>query len=76
MAALLNFSRSALCSSCVSRVVGDDIAQLCFPFRRQLRGKKKSVKRPTTINVKLLVDIKGFGPKGTLHHDCNCQFVC
>lgn len=74
--AALAFARSTLCSSCIHRMVGDDISHLWFPFYRQLRGKKKSAKRPTTINVKLLEDIIGFGRKGNAHHHRNCQYLC
>lgn len=56
--------RSPLCLSCMRRVVGDDLTQSWYPFHRQLRGKKKTAKRPTTIKVKLLEDIKGYGRKG------------
>ena len=66
MTALSTSARSTLCSSCIQRISGGDISQLWFPFHRQLRGKKKSTKLPTTINVKLLDDIKGFGRKGNL----------
>ncbi|KAL9125733.1 MAG: hypothetical protein Q9217_005104 [Psora testacea] len=31
-----------------------------------MRGKKKSAKKPNTINVKLLKDIKGYGRKGSI----------
>lgn len=34
------------------------------PFYVQTRGKKKTPNKPTTINVKLLVDMKGYGRKG------------
>ena len=74
--AALGFARSTLCSSCIHRIAGDDISHLWFPFYRQLRGKKKSAKRPTTINVKLLEDIIGFGRKGNAHHHCNRQHLC
>ena len=68
MTALSTSARSDLCSSCIRRVAGGDISQLWFPFHRQLRGKKKkTTKLPTTINVKLLDDIKGFGRKGNVH---------
>lgn len=75
MAALSIPIRSTLCSSCIRRMVGYDISQLWFPSHRQLRGKKKSAKRPTTINVKLLEDIIGFGRKGNQHSVCNSQYV-
>ncbi|CAF9942233.1 hypothetical protein IMSHALPRED_003427 [Imshaugia aleurites] len=66
MATLSISARSSLCASCIRRISWDDISQLWFPFHRQLRGKKKSAKRPTTINVKLLEDIVGFGRKGSI----------
>lgn len=76
MAALSISARSTLCPSCIRRIAGDDISQLWFPFQRQLRGKKKSAKPPTTINVKLLEDITGFGRKGNGHRGFNiCQSV-
>lgn len=76
MAALSTYARSTLCSSCIRRIASDDISQLWFPFHRQLRGKKKSAKRPTTINVKLLEDIEGFGRKGNAHCGLDVQYVC
>jgi len=36
------------------------------PFRTQIRGKKKKVKLPPTINVKLMKDVRGYGRKGKL----------
>ncbi|KAL6718962.1 Fructose-bisphosphate aldolase 1 [Lecanora helva] len=58
--------KTALCFSCWRRAIGDDIPQSQFPFQRQLRGKKKSAKRPTTIKVRLLQDITGYGRKGSI----------
>ena len=59
-----NILRSPLCSSCIRRIALNDRSQSIFPFHRQVRGKKKSAKRPTTIKVELLEDIKGYGRKG------------
>lgn len=66
MTGLMFVSRTPLCLNCLRRTIGDDISQSFFPFHRQLRGKKKTAKRPTTINVKLLQDIPGYGRKGTV----------
>ena len=71
MAALSTSARYTCCSFCIRRIARDDVSQLWFPFYRQLRGKKKSAKRPTTINVKLLEDISGFGGKGKVLCDRN-----
>lgn len=64
MAGLLSSARNPLCLACIRRLAGDDLSQSWFPFYRQLRGKKKIAKRTTTIKVKLLEDIKGYGKKG------------
>ena len=74
MAALSTSARSTLCTTCIRRIAGDDISHLWLPFHRQMRGKKKSAKGPTTINVKLLEDIEGFGQKGKAH--CGCSIQC
>lgn len=64
-------SRTPLCLNCLRRTIGDDISQSFFPFHRQVRGKKKkTAQRPTTINVKLLQDIPGYGRKGTVLTPC------
>lgn len=63
MAHLVSSFKNPLCFSCIRRIIGDDIAQSWFPFHRQVRGKKK-IAQPTTIKVKLLQDIKGYGKKG------------
>jgi hypothetical protein len=47
---------------CIRRIAGFGDA-LQFPVAQQIRGKKK-LARATTIKVKLLRDIAGFGRKG------------
>ena len=64
MAGLLSSARNPLCLVCIRRLAGDDLSKSWFPFYRQLRGKKKIARRTTTIKVKLLEDIKGYGKKG------------
>ena len=50
--------------SCKRQLIADDLSKACSPFYKQVRGKKKTAKRITTINVKLLEDVKGYGKKG------------
>lgn len=64
MAGRLGFPRSPLCLSCMRRIAGDGLPQLSPPSLTQIRGKKKTAKKITTINVRLLADIKGYGRKG------------
>ncbi|KAL2046351.1 hypothetical protein N7G274_001798 [Stereocaulon virgatum] len=66
MAGLCNSARTPLCLACTRRLVRDDLSQLWSPFFTQIRGKKKTAKRPTTIKVKLLEDIKGYGKQGSI----------
>ena len=67
MARLSISARNSLCISCIRQLVVDDLSKSWFPFYRQVRGKKKTAKRITTINVRLLEDIRGFGKKGSVH---------
>lgn len=65
MARLAISARNPLCISCIRQLVVDDLSKSWFPFYRQVRGKKKTAKRITTINVRLLEDIRGYGKKGS-----------
>ena len=65
MAGLSISTRNPLCISCIRQLVADDLSKSWFPFHRQVRGKKKTTKRITTINVRLLEDIRGYGKKGS-----------
>ena len=65
MARLPISARSPFCISCIRQLVADDLSKSWFPFYRQVRGKKKTAKRITTINVRLLEDIRGYGKKGS-----------
>lgn len=58
-------ARNPLCLSCIRQLVADDLSKSWFPFHRQVRGKKKT-KRITTINVRLLEDVTGYGKKGSI----------
>ena len=64
MANLARFSKSIHCLFCLRRIASYDIHDFVLPFHRQLRGKKKRIKHPDLINVKLLVDTPGFGREG------------
>jgi hypothetical protein len=56
------------CISCIRRALNPFRPSPASPslFQQQLRGKKKLVKPASTIKVKLLKDIKRYGPKGTV----------
>ena len=64
MSALSFLSARPMCLFCMGQAIRDDLAQTPRLSYTQLRGKKKAAKKPTTINVKLLKDIKGYGRKG------------
>lgn len=65
MASLIRFSNSPQCLSCLKRVTNFDITFHILPFHRQLRGKKKLGKAAAgMVNVQLLEDVPGYGPKG------------
>ena len=66
MAGLPSLRGTSICFACIRRLARDDLSESLFPFQRQLRGKKKTAKRPTTVNVRLLEDIQGYGKKGEL----------
>lgn len=66
MAGRASLLRTSICSNCLRQAVVDDISQSIFPFYRQIRGKKKTSKGPTTINVKLLQDMPGYGRKSKI----------
>lgn len=63
MANLATLSQSPRCLFCLRRIASYDISDLVVPFRRQLRGVKKG-RISTVLNVKLLKDVHGYGPKG------------
>ena len=65
MAGLSLSARNPLCISCIRQLVADDLSKSGSPFYQQVRGKKKTAKRITTINVRLLEDIRGYGKKGS-----------
>ncbi|MCJ1281686.1 hypothetical protein MMC26_001008 [Xylographa opegraphella] len=63
-----SFTRSSMvpqCFACIRQVLGNDLSLPLSPFRTQVRGKKK-LRLPTTINVKLLRDVRGYGRKGSI----------
>lgn len=72
LSALIRIPKAPQYQSCFRPVFEVDRYQpVISPFRTQVRGKKK-VKAPTTLNVKLLKDIKGYGRKGkhtSLHYE-------
>lgn len=51
------------CLFCLRRIATSDISDLVVPFQRQLRGIKKG-KAAVVLNVRLLADVQGYGPKG------------
>lgn len=51
------------CLFCLRRIANSDISDLIVPFQRQLRGVKKG-KVVRVLNVRLLEDTQGYGPKG------------
>ena len=63
MASFTAASKYQLCSSCMRRAFLGDVSLPRPLAQYQVRGKKKLAKR-TTINVKLLADVRGYGPKG------------
>lgn len=64
MSSIVGILRRPTCVSCLRRLAGEDLIPWVRPSHLQLRGKKRSAKSPETINVKLLVDMKGYGRKG------------
>ncbi|KAL9635062.1 MAG: hypothetical protein Q9164_003707 [Protoblastenia rupestris] len=66
MSALSFLSARPMCLLCMGQAIRDDLAQTSRLSYTQLRGKKKAARKPTTINVKLLKDIKGYGRKGSI----------
>ena len=66
MSLLARNSRMPQCFACIRQALGSDLSLPPSPFRTQVRGKKK-IRLPTTINVKLLRDIRGYGRRGQLH---------
>jgi len=67
MAGRVSYVKRPICLTCWRRLAGEEIPPPSRFSFIQTRGKKKSAKKPTTINVKLLVDMKGYGRKGILH---------
>ena len=65
MSLLARNSRAPQCFACIRQVLGSDLSLPLSPFRTQVRGKKK-IRLPTTINVKLLRDVRGYGRRGQL----------
>lgn len=57
-------ARRRLCLNCIRSSIGEDGPQVAAPSWTQVRGKKKKVKGSETINVRLLVNMKGYGRKG------------
>ena len=64
MSALSALPKRPICLNCVRRIAGEDARQSLSPTFVQLRGKKKMAKKPDTINVRLLVNMKGYGRRG------------
>ena len=56
--------RVPFCLQCLRAIARPDISNLAVPFQQQHRGKKKVAKASSTIKVKLLEDIKGYGRSG------------
>lgn len=56
--------RVPFCLQCLRVIALPDVPRLAAPFQQQVRGKKKVAKAPSTIKVKLLEDIKGYGRSG------------
>ena len=52
------------CVYCLRQNVWSENAKPFTQFGQQIRGKKKVAKAPSTIKVKLLEDIKGYGRNG------------
>ncbi|MCJ1431431.1 hypothetical protein MMC27_000784 [Xylographa pallens] len=65
MSLLARNSRVPQCFACIRQVLGNDLSLPLSPFRTQVRGKKK-IRLPTTINVKLLRDVRGYGRRGSI----------
>ncbi|MCJ1385076.1 hypothetical protein MMC17_008194 [Xylographa soralifera] len=65
MSLLARNFRAPQCFACIRQVLGSDLSLPLNPFRTQVRGKKK-IRLPTTINVKLLRDVRGYGRRGQL----------
>ncbi|MCJ1403107.1 hypothetical protein MMC11_006330 [Xylographa trunciseda] len=65
MSMLSRSSRVPQCFACIRQIFGSDLSLPLSPFRTQVRGKKK-VRLPTTINVKLLKDVRGYGRRGSI----------
>ncbi|MCJ1389123.1 hypothetical protein MMC18_001977 [Xylographa bjoerkii] len=65
MSLLSRNSRAPQCFACIRQIFCSDLSLPLSPFRTQVRGKKR-VRLPTTINVKLLKDIRGYGRRGSI----------
>ncbi|MCJ1250232.1 hypothetical protein MMC30_007458 [Trapelia coarctata] len=66
MSQLIRYPRAPQCFSCIRSILTGKSPLALSPFRTQIRGKKKKVKLPLTINVKLLKDVRGYGRKGAI----------
>ena len=75
MAIIAPSSGITLCLNRLRRTIGDDLSRSLFSFRGQLRGKKKLAKKTTTIKVRLLKDVPGFGRKGAFSGLVMRQFL-
>lgn len=66
MASLIRFLNGPQCIFCLKRITNSDITFHILPFHRQVRGKKKLGKAAAgMVNVQLLQDVPGYGPKGS-----------
>ena len=69
---MLQLSRKLLapcCSSCMRSIFQLEPSLFASVFCIQVRGKKKKVKLPPTINVRLLKDTRSYGRKGTMNSE-------
>ena len=66
MASLVSSMRAPQCMACVRRVQASVGESWLGSAQQQIRGKKKGAKTPSTVTVKLLRDVKGYGQSGML----------
>ena len=64
MASFIRIPIVPRCLYCLRHNAFSENAISIAPFWQQVRGKKKVAKAPSTIKVKLLEDIKGYGRSG------------
>ncbi len=64
MASFISSLRASQCMSCVRRVQSGAGEPWLASAQQQIRGKKKLAKTPSTVTVRLLRDVKGYGKAG------------